>query len=276
MKQFLLLLLIGHSATVIAQTPPDTIYTYNKAIPAHVKEIGHTDIVYSLPGEVVTYRLYKRNVLSITFGNGRREVINTRASLNPIRSFWDWDNVVITSQPDEVAGMVRIADVSTKATGATTYSSVTKTQARAFKKMKQAAALLGGNLVLLNNQSVEGNVYGERTTRTQLTGTIYRAIPLDTTGISANLSNKKFVAVQKLRLGANSAEVSTNMVSPSKFRTATFKPTRCSNGICYFQALTNEPVTEFMIVQHSAGSVTLAYKYESRFVQIAFSEQVKR
>lgn len=264
------------STFTLAQEKLDSIYTHNKVITGKVKEIGHEDITYTLQDEAVIYRIYKRNLLSITFSNGRKEIFNTRASLNEVNEFKDWDKVNITSVSGEVAGMIRVATVSTKATGATVYSSVTNTQDRAFKKMKQAAALLGGNIVLLSNQSVEGNVYGQRTTRTQLTGTIFRSLPLDTTGIAKNLSNKTFVAVQQTEMKVNSAEA-TNiyLYQPPKFKIGAFKA-NYRGGILYVNLkIPGHRASEYMVTGHQPGKVILAYTRKSRFVEIILQAEKK-
>ena len=80
----------------------------------------------------------------------------------PLKTSNEWKSVTVTNIPEEIGGMIKIDRFSVKATGATVYSSVTGTQDRAFQKLKQAAAMLGGNVVLVNDQSVEGNVYSEK------------------------------------------------------------------------------------------------------------------
>jgi hypothetical protein len=254
-----------------AQSQPDSIYTYNSVILGKVKEVGHDDVTYLMQGEDVAYKLYKRQILSITFANGRRETFNKRVIINKVSSYKDWDQVTVANLPVEVAGMVRIATVFTKATGGTTFSSVTKTQERAFKKMKQAAALLGGNVVLINNQAVEGNVYGERTTRTQLTGTIYRSLPFDTTGISKNISNRTFVATQRTVLGVNGVQASSVYLSNNpKFKAGNFRASDYQNGLLYVSLDIDEPVNRFIVSHHEPGRIVLAYTHKSRFVEIVF------
>jgi hypothetical protein len=41
-----------------AQEKIDTIYTFNKTILGRVKEVGHQDVLYTLPNEDVIYKVY--------------------------------------------------------------------------------------------------------------------------------------------------------------------------------------------------------------------------
>jgi hypothetical protein len=252
----------------------DTIYTFNKTIVGKVKEIGHQEVLYCLPNEDLVYRLRVRSVLSISFGNGRKEVFNERKNLNIVNTSENWEKVELTTNPDEVVGMNKLDFISVKATGATVYSSVTNTQDRAFRKMKQAAAIMGGNVVLLNNQSVEGAIYSERTTRTQLTGTIYLSFPKDTTGLVKNICYGDFVLASRKSMGVNNAAPSPDYLGELviRIRTGGKQHLDFSNGV-YRISLPQHaaiPKGQGIITSHSPKQFIVGYHEKNRFYELVF------
>ncbi|MCU0420210.1 MAG: hypothetical protein MUC38_11215 [Cyclobacteriaceae bacterium] len=76
-----------------------------------------------------------------------------------------WRQIQLSSDPADVRGLVPVDVVSVKATGTTVLSSVTRVTYRVFAKAKMAASLLGGQVALLQHQSVEGNLIPIRTAR---------------------------------------------------------------------------------------------------------------
>lgn len=266
--KYLYLIFFIQATSCLAQSSADTIFTYNKKIVARVREIGPQEISYSLPNEDVVYKMYRRAVLSITFSNGRKEVFNEEKNFEPLKRSDDWKKVTLTSIPEETNGMIRIDMVSVKASGATVYSSVTGTQDRAFQKLKQAAAILGGNVVLINDQSVEGNIYGERTTRTQLTGTIYRSMPMDTTGLFKCIVNHTFATSERKTLAVNSSAPFTTLISSKRLQSRNLKSFEYQDGILYWNANLNEAVSKFIVTYYSVSKLIIAYHSKSRFVEI--------
>jgi hypothetical protein len=275
MKILFLLSFVVISNISLAQDRIDSIYTFTKLIVGKVKEVGHQDVLYTLPNEDVVYRIYKRAVLSITFSSGRKEIFNEKKDLLAVKTSKDWEKVELTTNPSEVEGLIKIDMVSVKATGATVYSSVTNTQDRAYRKMKHAAALMGGNVVLLNNQSVEGNVYSERTTRTQLTGTIYCSIPKDTLGLFSNILNKDFILVQKKSMGVNSTEPTLDYLGdyPMRIRLSGKEIFELKNGLIYLNFDLQQDVKKFILTYHGKESFAVAYQYKSRFVELIFKRK---
>lgn len=275
MRIFFVVFLVFVSSFSTAQDRVDTIYTFTKPIVGKVKEVGHQDILYTLPNEDVVYRIYKRAVLSITFSSGRKEIFNERKDLIQVRTSKDWEKVELTTNPSEVEGLIKIDMVSVKATGATVYSSVTNTQDRAYRKMKYAAAILGGNVVLMNNQSVEGNVYSERTTRTQLTGTIYCSMPKDTVGLFANLLNREFMVVQKKSMGVNSTEPTLDYLGDylMRIRLSGKEIFEFKDGLVYLNFDLQQDVKKFILTYHGKESFAVAYQYKSRFVELIFKRK---
>lgn len=245
----------------------DTIYTMNKTIVGKVKEVGLQDISYWPPTEDVVYRVYKRAVLSITFSSGRKEVFNEAKNLQPLKDSNEWEKVAITYTPEEVAGLTKIDFVSVKASGATVYSSVTNTQNRAFLKMQQAAAILGGNIVLISNQAVEGNQYGQRTTRTQLTGIIYRSFAMDTAMLAQKIGGKSFGISSRKILTVNSAKAQETSVYPIT-KIESINDIELINGIIYLNANLGSDGKRFIVTRFDDSKLILAYRKKSRFVEL--------
>ncbi len=160
----------------------DTIVTMRGKIIGTVKEITPDLVSYSTPNETVVYKIEKGAIAKICFGSGRVETFSDLKSLANLDGAFDWKKVDVAMTEHETSGLYKIDLVSTKATGTTVYSSVTKVQDRATNKLKMATALLGGNLVYIKNEAIEGNIRsrnGGRTARTQIFGTAYCSQLLD-------------------------------------------------------------------------------------------------
>lgn len=253
-----------------AQEKLDTIYTINKTIIGKVREVGD-EISYSYSNEDVMYRIKKRTVLSITFSSGRKEVFNTQSLIyQPVKTSADWKQVSLSFIPEEAESMIRLGIVTTKASGITTFSNAVNVQNRAYEKLKQAAAILGGNLVLVNSQAIEGNVQGQRSSRTQLTATVYRSEPLDTAGIYKNLSDKNFAITEESSLGPNDlnpVKISQQGRVLKKFKVLNNLVIR--NGVPIVK-MAIQPAIEFMITSHDARGFTVAYQHKNKVVEIVF------
>lgn len=91
-----------------------------------------------------------------------------------------WRQIQLSSDPADVRGLVPVDVVSVKATGTTVLSSVTRVTYRVFAKAKMAASLLGGQVALLQHQSVEGNLIPIRTARAQSNWRVYLPTHPDT------------------------------------------------------------------------------------------------
>jgi hypothetical protein len=190
---------------------PDTIVTMRSKITCNVKAISPDLVSYTLPSETVVYSIEKIAVTYIHYGNGRLEKLNEQRLLVNIKGPEEWEKVDIATTEAETHGLYKVDLISTKATGTTVYSSVTKVQNRAFDKMKMAAALLGGNLVYIKNQSLEGNIRsnsGGRASRAQITGTVYCSDLPDSETLKKNLeSRKKIQVVNEVKLGNSDAQL---------------------------------------------------------------------
>ena len=129
---------------------------------------------------------------------------------------------------------------------------------------------MGGNVVLINNQAVEGNISGQRTTRTQLTSTIYRTAPLDTTGIFRNLIGKNFQIVEKTIMKPTHTEPTTQELldQPSMVTMLSRELISFRNGMPYINLTVRGEVREFVITYHGESGFIAANLHNSLVSEI--------
>lgn len=270
MKCLVFVIVLVISLSSFAQEKIDTIYTYAKPIAAKVKEVSDQEVFYTLPNEAVVYRLNKRTVQRIVFSSGRTEVFSQKNNLPDVRTAKDWRKVELTTLPAEVANLLKIGMVSVKATGPLTVSSVTRTQNRAFRKLKYAAAMLGGDRVLITNQSVEGNILLFRSTRTQLTGIIYRTAPLDTTGLFKNVMGGRYQWYEHTFLNIDNAAFKQSLLPESIEIEVTPKNLECRDGVAYLKVDLGLGTKSFIVTFQSSTYIIAGHHSDSRFEGIVF------
>lgn len=174
----LLTLSITLFSTVLSFAQTDTIVINNDKISCVVSEITADAVKFKYPGEDMTNTVYKNTVQKVIFKSGRVQTFIEATSYKKVDKVEDYENVTTTSIESETRGLFKLGDVSAKSKGTTTLSNQERVKARAFKKLKIQAAMLGANIILLHNQRSEGNKYGGyfqsgSTTETSLTGVAY-------------------------------------------------------------------------------------------------------
>lgn len=171
-----LLILLSSSTLCLAQT--DTLLINNEKIACSVNEITADAVKFKYPGEEMINTVYKNSVQKIIFKSGRVQTFIEATSYKKVEKVDDYENITTTSVESEIKGLFKLGDVSSKAKGTTTFSNQERVKARAFKKMKIQAAMMGANIVFLTNQRSEGNKYGGyfqsgSSAETSLTGIAY-------------------------------------------------------------------------------------------------------
>jgi hypothetical protein len=178
----------------------------------------------------------------------------------------DFNNVATTTVENEIKGLYKLSDVSSKAKGTTVYSSQERVKDRAYKKMKIQAAMFGANIILLTNQRTEGNKYGGyfqsgSTTETNLTGIAYSNTLPDLEKFKGLIgSNKAFMAIKKFELGASDSDVSAEDIN-DEFNIANIIN---ENGVIMLegQLKGEKRNTMFQLANFTADSFSIAYKYK--------------
>jgi len=244
----------------------DTVFSNNQKIPCSVKEVTPDAVKYTFPGEDIINTVYKNTVQKIVFKNGRIQTFAEATSYKLVQNVRDYNNVTITSVENEVKGLYKLNDVSSKSKGTTVYSSQERVKDRAYRKIKIQAAMFGGNIVLLTNQRTEGNKYGgyfssSSTAETNLTGIAYSNILPDYENFKRIVGNNtSFMAIKRFELDASGSDVSEADVKKA------FSITKITNenGIILIEGVlkTEDNVHVFQLASFTNDTFSIAYKYK--------------
>ncbi len=193
--------------------PLDSIFTSEGLILANVKSVEPEVINYAYPNEEVVTSIYKNTVMKIRFKSGRVQNFTEAFALKTLNSVYDYDQVSLTRLEGETKGLIKLDEVFTKAVGTTVLSNITTVKERAFRKMKIQAAMLGGNLVYMLDQSTVGNQAGSRyqagkSTETILSGIVYTNMLPKIAEVRKLIGDKKQLqSYVFISIGQNSTEI---------------------------------------------------------------------
>jgi hypothetical protein len=264
---FLTVILAIFCQTIFAQTAPlDSIFTSDGIVVANVKKIAPDVIEYSFPDEEMVTAIYKNTVRKIRFKSGRVQMFTEAIALNTINSAYDYDGVNLTRLEGETKGMIKIDEVSAKAVGTTVFSNITTVKDRAFRKIKIAAAMLGGNLLYMLDQSTVGNQVGGqyqsgKSTETILTGLVYTNKLPKMEDLKALIKDKKsFPIYQAIYIGRNSTEIEEGNITE---RNLVIENLFEENQFIYINAKGFESVL-LRVVSFDENRITLAWKDTDR------------
>jgi hypothetical protein len=208
-NQLLIFITLIISSLCYSQT--DTIYTNNERIPCVVKEITTESVKFSYIGEDLVNSLFKNSVQKIVMKSGRVQTFAESTNYKKINDPNDFEDVTITMIEGDVKGLFRIGSVSSKAKGATAFSAQEGLKARAYRKVKIQAALMGANIVYLANQKTEGVRYGS-TGEINLSGLAYNNVTPNIEEFNKLISDKtNFVAVYKYSLTGDGSDALSNL-----------------------------------------------------------------
>ncbi|MCU0468531.1 MAG: hypothetical protein MUF58_08010 [Arcicella sp.] len=191
----------------------DSIFTSDGLVLANVKKIAPDVIEYSFPDEEVVTAIYKNTVKKIRFKSGRVQSFSEATSLNEVTSVYDYEKVNLTRVEGEIKGLFKIDEIASKAVGTTVLSNITTVKERAFRKLKIQAAMLGGNLIYMLDQSTVGNQAGGyyqsgKSTETILSGIVYsNKLPNFEDFKMLTKGKKQFSVYQKNYVGRNSTDI---------------------------------------------------------------------
>lgn len=224
MKKSILLFvtLLFFISKISAQNVPlDSIFTSEGLILANVKSVEPEVINYAFPNEDVVTSIYKNTVMKIRFKSGRIQNFTEAFALKTLSSVYDYDQVSLTRLESETKGLIKLDEVFTKAVGTTVFSNITQVKERAFRKMKIQAAMLGGNLLYMLDQSTVGNQVGSqyqsgKATETILSGIVYTNILPKLNDVKRFIGNKKILqSFLYISIGQNSTEIdNVNEIMP--------------------------------------------------------------
>ncbi|HSF56167.1 MAG TPA: hypothetical protein VLA71_20595 [Algoriphagus sp.] len=203
---FLFLVSLTLSTFSFAQSKNDVIHLLDGPKEVQVKEVGFTTIKYTFPNENTVYSVSKHQVTKIEFASGREETFES--PFKSVKGLDDSQQVYITYNPDDIAGLDPKGELFSKATGVTTLSSINNVKNRALDKLKAEASMLGANVVFVGNVYQRGNEYGGEnqagnSTQTTFSGTAYSTEVLDRQKVKNLISGQTFHHYQTHRLNRN-------------------------------------------------------------------------
>jgi len=185
----------------------DTIYFVDgKKEAVQVTGLTESAVTYNYSGEGIPITTPKTRLEKVITSKGRVIVFENTSKKKTVFSAEDWDKVEITNVESEVEGLIRIANVSGKAKGGSTFSSLEKLQNRAMTKMRMQAAFLGCDLVFMLNQTNSDAKFGNKfsmgqTASSTLTGTAYSVKKVNP--LNVENGNYKLAKVYRLRPNEN-------------------------------------------------------------------------
>lgn len=214
MKNQFILTALFITIQLSAQSSVDTIYSNNQKLAVNLETINEESISFKYPGETVLNMLYKNVVQKIIHKSGRVEIFNNRSSFKVVKSALDWEKVSITSIENEVRGLNKINEVSSKAVGTSIFSNMDQVKQRAHDKIKMKSAMYGANTVFLSeerSQMKTGDILiGGTKTNTTISGVAYSNKVLDYSIFTTLLGGKpEFALVKKAAFKNNSMELAT-------------------------------------------------------------------
>ncbi len=220
-KQTLLTIAICFATLCFGQT--DTIFSNNEQIICNVKEVTPDAVKYTFPGEDLTTTIYKNSIQKIVFKSGRVQTFTESTSFKKVEKVSDFDNVTITQVENEIKGLFKLGEVSSKAKGATTLSNQERIKERAYRKLKIQAAMQGANVIFITHQRTEGNKIGGyyqsgSSAEASLSGVAYTTLLPSFREFEALVSGKiEFNAIQMIELWSSASDISVNEIN-KKFK----------------------------------------------------------
>ena len=241
----------------------DTIFTSSSYIACTVKEVEPEAVNYTFPNEEVVNSIYKNAIQRIVFRSGRVQVFAEALALKKVSGAADYQKVGITQSDYDVKGLYRLGEVSAKAKGATTISSMQAVKERAYRKMKMEAAMMGANIVYLAASSTNGNQQGSafqvgNTTETNVIGIAYsNAIP-DYDAFKKKMGEKReFKSVDLTKYDDNYSDLVTNSFATMVSVTEIFT----ENGLTILRADTKRiGPGRYRVISFDDTSFTLMFK----------------
>lgn len=262
MKQlFFFGILVFSTLTSIAQM--DTIYINTNKIACNVKEVTQEAVKFVYPNEDIINTVYKNTVQRIVFKSGRVQSFAEATSYKTVKGAKDYDNVTFTFVQSEVNGLFKLGDVSSKAKGTTTLSSMEKVKERAYKKVKIVAAMMGANIVYLTQNNTSGNQMGGyfqsgKTTETNVAGVAYsNTLPSFDDFIKTIGSKTEFQCSQMYKMSQRDADYE----SDDYVKKVELIKVYNENGLIMMNAKIGEIENSvFRVVNFTSDKFTLMYK----------------
>jgi hypothetical protein len=130
----------------------DVIYQHDgKKLLVDVKKIYLNDLYYSFSGETKVHKMDQRLVQKIEYKSGKVEVLNETPP--KVREVGDYRKVKVTSNPDDVEGLIEVAKLDAPAEGSSRGNTTLKSLERtATIVLRRKAALVNADIILITDK----------------------------------------------------------------------------------------------------------------------------
>ena len=117
-----------------------------------VRQVTPKYIIYSDPGLMETMKIDRREVYSIKYRSGKTDIISSKPLKIP--DYNNWREIVVTSNPSNVEGLIELGDVSVsvEATSRTHIKMPRTLEASAIVIAKKKTAMLKGEIILITRK----------------------------------------------------------------------------------------------------------------------------
>ncbi len=149
-KLMLLVITIGLSIVAQAQVNYDVIVKHTgEKLEVKVSLVDDEKITYTYLNENVLLTIGKNCVKQIIFSSGRVQECSAKITVKGIN---DWEKVIITTNLDDVKGLIRKGEVSSSASNDWNFKSKEGIDKKATMKIKKKAAAMYGHIIFLQDQ----------------------------------------------------------------------------------------------------------------------------
>jgi hypothetical protein len=109
-------------------------------------------VEFTYPNEDIVNTEYKNSINKIIFASGRVDICSQAKKLAIVKGIEDWEKVEITTNPEDVKGLIKLGEVVGKSQWGG-YAAQGLGNKKARKAIKKNAAKLGGSIVLLQEKA---------------------------------------------------------------------------------------------------------------------------
>jgi hypothetical protein len=134
----------------------------------YISGIAERSVTFNYPEENIQYTKSKNSIDEIVFASGRRSKGSEKVEVTNVEQ---WENVIITNNPEDVEGLSRKENLYQKSTATTVFTGSEKVDAKATRKIKKAAAALGAHIIYIQDQSSDKGI--RRVNRSIKSGVAY-------------------------------------------------------------------------------------------------------
>jgi hypothetical protein len=268
-------MIFSYQITYAQSAKTDSIFTNEGLILANVKDITIDVIKYSFPDEELNVSVHKNAVKKIVFKSGRTQFFTTDLGLNLIDNAYEYEKVKFTRFSDETKGLIKIDEIFATVTSSSSFSDAAITREKGLRKLKIQAAILGGNLVYVTEDSGQNNSYWSgyhagNIRETVAIGSVFTNKTLDINEFKAFIGDKnEFNVYSSIYIGNNNIRIQENIYFPRKL---IIEDIYAENKFIYLKIASNKKMrnqTQMMrVISFRKGNITLQYKVDDRIYNL--------